>query len=110
MVAAIQPGAKLGPIGHVISFLDDWPPWLFHGTHAITPSNGHILPPLALLANSYFTNPQAFIFDFGPGGSFCVTGALRSEEGLALSKLGLTYGGLKDKIDEIHLRVLKINC
>ncbi|MBW0554438.1 hypothetical protein O181_094153 [Austropuccinia psidii MF-1] len=27
-----------------------------------------------------------------------VTGALRSEEGLALSKLGLTYGGLKDKI------------
>ncbi|MBW0565724.1 hypothetical protein O181_105439, partial [Austropuccinia psidii MF-1] len=25
-----------------------------------------------------------------------VTGALRSEEGLALSKLGLTYGGLKD--------------
>ncbi|MBW0579379.1 hypothetical protein O181_119094 [Austropuccinia psidii MF-1] len=28
----------------------------------------------------------------------CVTGALRSEEGLALSKLGLTYGGLKDKI------------
>ncbi|MBW0496486.1 hypothetical protein O181_036201 [Austropuccinia psidii MF-1] len=27
-----------------------------------------------------------------------VTGALRSEEGLALSKLGLTYGGLKDRI------------
>ncbi|MBW0556100.1 hypothetical protein O181_095815 [Austropuccinia psidii MF-1] len=27
-----------------------------------------------------------------------VTGALRSEEGLALSKLGLTYGGLKDMI------------
>ncbi|MBW0577732.1 hypothetical protein O181_117447, partial [Austropuccinia psidii MF-1] len=26
----------------------------------------------------------------------CVTGALQSEEGLALSKLGLTYGGLKD--------------
>ncbi|MBW0572499.1 hypothetical protein O181_112214, partial [Austropuccinia psidii MF-1] len=25
-----------------------------------------------------------------------VTGALRSEGGLALSKLGLTYGGLKD--------------
>ncbi|MBW0589909.1 hypothetical protein O181_129624 [Austropuccinia psidii MF-1] len=27
-----------------------------------------------------------------------VTEALRSEEGLALSKLGLTYGGLKDRI------------
>ncbi|MBW0558092.1 hypothetical protein O181_097807, partial [Austropuccinia psidii MF-1] len=25
-----------------------------------------------------------------------VTGALQSEEGLALSKLGLTYGGLRD--------------
>ncbi|MBW0480823.1 hypothetical protein O181_020538 [Austropuccinia psidii MF-1] len=26
MVAAIQPGAKLGPIGHVISFIANWPP------------------------------------------------------------------------------------
>ncbi|MBW0522070.1 hypothetical protein O181_061785 [Austropuccinia psidii MF-1] len=83
MVAAIQPGAKLGPIGHIISFVANWPPWVFHGIHAITPSNGHfmasghILPPLAFLANSYFTNPQAFIFDFGPGGSFCLLGASR---------------------------------
>ncbi|MBW0485262.1 hypothetical protein O181_024977, partial [Austropuccinia psidii MF-1] len=30
------------------------------------------------------------------GGINAVTGALLSEEGLALSKLGLTYGGLKD--------------
>ncbi|MBW0545927.1 hypothetical protein O181_085642, partial [Austropuccinia psidii MF-1] len=30
------------------------------------------------------------------GMPFGVTGALQSEEGLALSKLGLTYGGLKD--------------
>ncbi|MBW0556247.1 hypothetical protein O181_095962 [Austropuccinia psidii MF-1] len=99
MVAAIQPGAKLGPIGHVISFMANWPqsgpighvisfmanrpPFVFHDTHAITPSNGHfmasghILPPLAFLADSYFTNPQAFIFDFGPGGSFCLVGASR---------------------------------
>ncbi|MBW0555825.1 hypothetical protein O181_095540 [Austropuccinia psidii MF-1] len=83
MVAAIQPGAKLGPIGHVISFMANWPPWLFYGIHAITPSNGHfmapghILPSLAFLANSHFTNPQAFIFDFGPGGSFCLLGASR---------------------------------
>ncbi|MBW0590172.1 hypothetical protein O181_129887, partial [Austropuccinia psidii MF-1] len=30
---------------------------------------------IGLLANSHFTNPQAFIFDFGPGGSFCLLGA-----------------------------------
>ncbi|MBW0557287.1 hypothetical protein O181_097002 [Austropuccinia psidii MF-1] len=77
MVAAIQPGAKLGPIGHVISFMGNWPPWVFHGINAITPSNGHILRPLTFLANSYFTNPQAFIFDFGPVGSFCLLGASR---------------------------------
>ncbi|MBW0511564.1 hypothetical protein O181_051279 [Austropuccinia psidii MF-1] len=83
MVAAIQPGAKLGPIAHVISFMANWPPWVFHGTHGITPYNGHfmasghILPPLAFLASSYFTNPQAFMFDFGPGGSFCLRGASR---------------------------------
>ncbi|MBW0563101.1 hypothetical protein O181_102816 [Austropuccinia psidii MF-1] len=83
MVAAIQPGAKLGPNVHVISFMANWPPRVFHGTHTITPSNGHfmasghILPPLAFLANSYFTNPQAFIFDFGPGASFCLLGASR---------------------------------
>ncbi|MBW0577142.1 hypothetical protein O181_116857 [Austropuccinia psidii MF-1] len=61
----------------------NWPSHIFYGQlaplgvygiHAITPSNGHfipsghILPPLALLANSYFTNPQAFIFHFGPVG------------------------------------------
>ncbi|MBW0578427.1 hypothetical protein O181_118142 [Austropuccinia psidii MF-1] len=57
------------------------PPWVFYGIHAITPFNGHfeapghILPSLAFLANSHFTNPQAFIFDFGPGGSFCLLGA-----------------------------------
>ncbi|MBW0563243.1 hypothetical protein O181_102958 [Austropuccinia psidii MF-1] len=36
-----------------------------------------------------------------------VTGALRSEEGLALSKLGLTYGGLKDKIKRDTLKSVK---
>ncbi|MBW0568701.1 hypothetical protein O181_108416 [Austropuccinia psidii MF-1] len=77
MGAAIQPGAKLEPIGHVISFMANWPPWVFFGIHAITPSNGHILPSLAFLANSHFTNPQAFIFDFGPGGSFSPLGASR---------------------------------
>ncbi|MBW0572123.1 hypothetical protein O181_111838 [Austropuccinia psidii MF-1] len=40
MVVAIQPGAKLGPIGHVISFMANSPPWVFYGIHAITPSNG----------------------------------------------------------------------
>ncbi|MBW0566188.1 hypothetical protein O181_105903 [Austropuccinia psidii MF-1] len=83
MVAANQPGAKLGPIGHIISFMVNWPTWVFYGIHAIIPSHGHfmasghILLPLALLANSHFTNPQAFIFDFGPGGSFWLLGACR---------------------------------
>ncbi|MBW0555236.1 hypothetical protein O181_094951 [Austropuccinia psidii MF-1] len=58
----------------------NWPPWVFYGIHAITPFNGHfkalghILPSLAFLANSHFTNPQAFIFDFGPGGHFVFYG------------------------------------
>ncbi|MBW0548318.1 hypothetical protein O181_088033 [Austropuccinia psidii MF-1] len=30
-------------------------------------TSGHILPSLAFLANFHLTNPQAFIFDFGPG-------------------------------------------
>ncbi|MBW0551526.1 hypothetical protein O181_091241, partial [Austropuccinia psidii MF-1] len=71
MVAANQPGPKLGPIGHVISFMANWPPWVFYGIHAITPSHGHFMASghiLPSLANSHFTNPQAFIFDFGPGG------------------------------------------
>ncbi|MBW0564476.1 hypothetical protein O181_104191 [Austropuccinia psidii MF-1] len=74
MAVAIQPGSKLGPIGHVISFMANWPPWVFYGLHAIPPSNGHfmasghILPSLAILASSHFTNPQPFMFDFGPGG------------------------------------------
>ncbi|MBW0582705.1 hypothetical protein O181_122420 [Austropuccinia psidii MF-1] len=38
-------------------------------------ASGHILPSLAFLANPHFTNPQAFSFDFGPGGSFCLLGA-----------------------------------
>ncbi|MBW0558426.1 hypothetical protein O181_098141 [Austropuccinia psidii MF-1] len=58
-------------------FMANWPPSVFYGIHAITPSHGHILPSLAFLANSHFTNPQAFIFDFGPGGSFCLLGASR---------------------------------
>ncbi|MBW0582857.1 hypothetical protein O181_122572 [Austropuccinia psidii MF-1] len=33
-----------------------------------------ILPSLASLANSHITNPQAFIFDFGTGGSFSLPG------------------------------------
>ncbi|MBW0536755.1 hypothetical protein O181_076470 [Austropuccinia psidii MF-1] len=83
MAAAIQPEAKLEPIGHVISFMANWPPWVFYGIHAIPPSkghfmaSGHILPSWAFLANSHFTNPQAFIFDFGPWGSFCLLGASR---------------------------------
>ncbi|MBW0507368.1 hypothetical protein O181_047083 [Austropuccinia psidii MF-1] len=38
-------------------------------------ASGHILPSLAFLANSHFTNPQVFIFDFGPGGLVCLLGA-----------------------------------
>ncbi|MBW0493732.1 hypothetical protein O181_033447 [Austropuccinia psidii MF-1] len=36
-----------------------------------------------------------------------VTGALRSEEGLALSKLGLTYRGLKDMVRRDTLKSVK---
>ncbi|MBW0543633.1 hypothetical protein O181_083348 [Austropuccinia psidii MF-1] len=33
-------------------------------------ASGHILPSLASLANFHITNPQAFVFYFGPGGPF----------------------------------------
>ncbi|MBW0570528.1 hypothetical protein O181_110243 [Austropuccinia psidii MF-1] len=37
-------------------------------------ASGHILPSLAFLAKFHLTNPQAFIFHFGPGGSFYLLG------------------------------------
>ncbi|MBW0559597.1 hypothetical protein O181_099312 [Austropuccinia psidii MF-1] len=40
-------------------------------------ASGHILPSLAFLAHFHLTNPQPFIFYFGPGGSFCLLGASR---------------------------------
>ncbi|MBW0526544.1 hypothetical protein O181_066259 [Austropuccinia psidii MF-1] len=49
-------------------------------------------------ANSYSTvRIQSHSSNFKMARSV-VTGALRSEEGLALSNLGLTYGGLKDMV------------
>ncbi|MBW0590605.1 hypothetical protein O181_130320 [Austropuccinia psidii MF-1] len=56
--------ALYGPIGH------SWKPSSFM-------VSGHILPSLASLANILITNPQAFIFESGPGGSFCHLGASR---------------------------------
>ncbi|MBW0575365.1 hypothetical protein O181_115080 [Austropuccinia psidii MF-1] len=58
----------------------NWPYHIFYGQ--LVPSGalwplGHILPSLSSLANFHLTNPQAFIFDFGPGGSFCLLGASR---------------------------------
>ncbi|MBW0578748.1 hypothetical protein O181_118463 [Austropuccinia psidii MF-1] len=94
-VAAIQPGTKLGPIGHTISFMANWPPLVFYGPLAIAPSPGHILPSLAFLANFHIPNPQASIFVFGTGG------VLLSPKGLwppwkSPSSLGhpLSLGGL----------------
>ncbi|MBW0587960.1 hypothetical protein O181_127675 [Austropuccinia psidii MF-1] len=85
MVAVIQPGAKLGPIGHIISFMANWPPWVFYGSYTTAhlwpqPSfvaSDHILPSFAFLANFHLTNPQAFTLDFGPGGFFCLPGVPR---------------------------------
>ncbi|MBW0590436.1 hypothetical protein O181_130151 [Austropuccinia psidii MF-1] len=79
-----HPTLPLGPIGHIIPFMANWPPWVFYGIHAITPSNGHfmasghILPSLAFLVSSHFTNPQAFTFDFGPGGVILSSRALQA--------------------------------
>ncbi|MBW0472667.1 hypothetical protein O181_012382 [Austropuccinia psidii MF-1] len=55
----------------------NWPHNIFYGK--LVPSGalwpfGHILPSLASLANFHITNPQTFIFDFGPGGSFSLPG------------------------------------
>ncbi|MBW0479425.1 hypothetical protein O181_019140 [Austropuccinia psidii MF-1] len=89
MAAAIQPGAKLGPIGHVIPFMANGPPWVFYGIHAIKPSNGHFMAStmfhglrpypavIGLLGQFPLHQPQAFTFHFGPGGSFCLLGASR---------------------------------
>ncbi|MBW0551756.1 hypothetical protein O181_091471 [Austropuccinia psidii MF-1] len=57
----LVPSGALWPFGH------DTSSWLFL-------ASGHILPSLASLANFPITNPQAFIFDFGPGGSFSLPG------------------------------------
>ncbi|MBW0497761.1 hypothetical protein O181_037476 [Austropuccinia psidii MF-1] len=85
-----QPGTKLGPIGHTIYFMPNWSPLVPYAHLAITLSSaiyghqssfmasGHILPSFASLANFHITNPQAFIFDFAPGGSFCLLGASRT--------------------------------
>ncbi|MBW0580092.1 hypothetical protein O181_119807 [Austropuccinia psidii MF-1] len=54
------------------------PLWVSNGSYATAHPNGHILPSLALLANSHLTNPQAFIIDFGPGGSFLSSRGLQA--------------------------------
>ncbi|MBW0502282.1 hypothetical protein O181_041997 [Austropuccinia psidii MF-1] len=56
-----------------------WPIGPLWCSMAIWPflASGHILPSLASLANFHITNRQAFIFDFGPGESFCLLGASR---------------------------------
>ncbi|MBW0549970.1 hypothetical protein O181_089685 [Austropuccinia psidii MF-1] len=41
-------------------------------------SPGHILPSLASLASFHLTNPQAFIFVFGPMGFFQYSRGLRT--------------------------------
>ncbi|MBW0565109.1 hypothetical protein O181_104824 [Austropuccinia psidii MF-1] len=61
-VAELLTWNQVGPIGHIISFMANWSP-------LCSMASGHILPSLASLANRHITNPQAFIFDFGPGGS-----------------------------------------
>ncbi|MBW0522761.1 hypothetical protein O181_062476 [Austropuccinia psidii MF-1] len=79
MVAAIQPGAnwsrhifygQLAPLGVPLHPHHNNFQWPFYGLRPYPAAIG-------LLANSYFTNPQAFIFYFGPGGSFCLLGASR---------------------------------
>ncbi|MBW0511794.1 hypothetical protein O181_051509 [Austropuccinia psidii MF-1] len=83
MVVAIQPGAKLGPIGHVISFRANWPPWVFYGSYAITHSNGHLWPqaiscchwPSWPISTAPTPRPSSLIL--GLGGSFCLQGASR---------------------------------
>ncbi|MBW0569108.1 hypothetical protein O181_108823 [Austropuccinia psidii MF-1] len=59
----------------------NWPPWVFYGSYAISHSNCHILPSLASLANFHLTNPQAFIFDFGPGGVLLSSRSLQAPYG-----------------------------
>ncbi|MBW0468073.1 hypothetical protein O181_007788 [Austropuccinia psidii MF-1] len=57
----------------------NWPPLVLYGPSALSwaPSSGssaHILPSLDSFANFHITNPQAFIFDLGPGGSLSLPG------------------------------------
>ncbi|MBW0576564.1 hypothetical protein O181_116279 [Austropuccinia psidii MF-1] len=78
-----QPQTNLGPIGHTLSFMANWSPLVPYGHLAISghqssfTASGHILPSLVSLANFHITNPQAFVFDIGPGGSFCLLGTSR---------------------------------
>ncbi|MBW0480989.1 hypothetical protein O181_020704 [Austropuccinia psidii MF-1] len=80
MAAAIQPGAKMGPIGHVMSFMANWPPWVSYGIYAIAPLNHHLWPqaischhwPSWPISTSPTPRPSSFIL--GLGGSFYLPG------------------------------------
>ncbi|MBW0470106.1 hypothetical protein O181_009821, partial [Austropuccinia psidii MF-1] len=80
MAAAIQPGAQMGPIGHVMSFMANWPPWVFYGSYAIAPLNHQLWPqaischhwPSWPISTSPTPRPSSFIL--GLGGSFYLPG------------------------------------
>ncbi|MBW0472489.1 hypothetical protein O181_012204 [Austropuccinia psidii MF-1] len=63
-----------------------------------------------LRANNLFSKASKCLFHVSSVeylGYVVVTGALQSEEGLALSKLGLTYGGLKDMVRRNKLKIAR---
>ncbi|MBW0496665.1 hypothetical protein O181_036380 [Austropuccinia psidii MF-1] len=82
--AAIQPGTKLGPIGHTISLMANWPPLVFYAlfVHSTFPwpnptiigLPGQILPSLASLANFHIPNPGPLPLFLGLGVSFGLLG------------------------------------
>ncbi|MBW0483644.1 hypothetical protein O181_023359 [Austropuccinia psidii MF-1] len=82
MAAAIQPGAQMGPIGHVMSIMANWPPWVFYGFYAIAPLNHHLWPqaischhwPSWPISTSPTPRPSSFIL--GLGGPFIFQGVL----------------------------------
>ncbi|MBW0564594.1 hypothetical protein O181_104309 [Austropuccinia psidii MF-1] len=73
MAAAIQPGATMGPIGHVMSFMANWSPWVFYGLYAIAPLNHHLWPQ-AISCHHWPSWPISTSPTPRPGGSFYLPG------------------------------------
>ncbi|MBW0550055.1 hypothetical protein O181_089770 [Austropuccinia psidii MF-1] len=79
-VSAIQPGTRLGPIGHTISFMANWAPLVFYGLLDIAPAPGLSWPQAISCHHgpswpiSISPTPRPLSLFLGLGVSLCLLG------------------------------------